>query len=162
LGPLELRNRIVLSPMTTGFGFDRGAPDETLAAYFRARSGEVGMVTVAFGAVAPEGRVEELLPWMWRDDIAERLRPLAHVLRQRGAHACRQLGHGGRQVSPVVTGLTPVAPSPVPPPVHVKEAPRELTVTEIGEIVDAFGSAAARAAEAGFDAIELHAGHGYL
>ena len=66
LGQLELRNRIVLSPMTTGFGFEEGVPDETLLAYFRARSGAIGMATVAFGAVVPEGRVEEKLPWMWR------------------------------------------------------------------------------------------------
>ena len=162
LGPLELRNRIVLSPMTTGFGFAEGVPDEVLGAYFRARSGAVGMAVVAFGAVAPEGRVEEKLPWMWRDDIAERLEPLAAVLRDEGARACLQLGHGGRQVSPQVTGLQPVAPSPVAPPVHVKEPPHELTLPEIEAVVTAFGTAAARAAEAGFEAVELHAGHGYL
>ena len=61
-----------------------------------------------------------------------------------------------------MTGLQPVAPSPVPPPVHVKEPPHELTLAEIEAVVTAFGTAAARAAEAGFDAIELHAGHGYL
>ena len=58
--------------MTTGFGFEQGVPDEASCAYLRARSGGVGMATVAFGAVAPEGRVEEKLPWMWRDDIADR------------------------------------------------------------------------------------------
>ena len=127
LGPVELRSRIVLSPMTTGFGFAEGVPDETFTAYFRARSRAVGMVVVAFGAVAPEGRVEEQLPWMWREDIAEHLRPLVAAVHAEGALACLQLGHGGRQVSPVVTGLTPVAPSPVPPPVHVKEPPHELS-----------------------------------
>ena len=162
LGALELRNRVVLSPMTTGFGFEQGVPDEALAAYFRPRCRAVGMAVVAFGAVAPEGRVEEKLPWMWRDDIAERLRPLVAAVQGEGALACLQLGHGGRQVSPAVTGMTPVAPSPVPPPVHVKEPPHELAPGEIDEIVEAFGRAAARAAEAGFDAVELHAGHGYL
>ena len=162
LGPVELRSRIVLSPMTTGFGFAEGVPDETFTAYIRARSRAVGMVVVAFGAVAPEGRVEEQLPWMWREDIAGHLRPLVTAVHAEGALACLQLGHGGRQVSPVVTGLTPVAPSPVPPPVHVKEPPHELSAAEIEEIVDAFGRAAARAADAGFDAVELHGAHGYL
>ena len=162
LGPLELRSRIVLSPMTTGFGFEEGVPDETLIAYFRARSAAVGMVAVAFGAVVPEGRVEEKLPWMWREDIGERLQPLVAALHDEGTRACLQLGHGGRQVSPVVTGMQPVAPSPVPPPVHVKEPPHELTIDEVEAVVTAFGTAAARAVEAGFDAIELHAGHGYL
>ena len=116
----------MLSPMTTGFGFEEGVPDETLhrvlqGAQRRRRDGRV-----AFGAVAPEGRVEEKLPWMWREDIGERLQPLVAALHDEGALACLQLGHGGRQVSPVVTGMQPVAPSPVPPPVHVKEPPHEL------------------------------------
>lgn len=162
LGPLELRNRLVLSPMTTGFGFDQGVPDESMAAYLRARSRAVGMTVVAFGAVAPEGRVEEQLPWMWRDDIGGRLAPLVTALHEVGARACLQLGHGGRQVSPRVTGRQPVAPSPIAPPVHVREPPHELTRGEIEAIVEAFGRAAARAADAGFDAVELHAGHGYL
>ena len=162
LGPLELRNRIVLSPMTTGFGFAQGVPDESMAAYLRTRSRAVGMTVVAFGAVAPEGRVEEQLPWMWRDDIGTRLAPLVTAVHEVGARACLQLGHGGRQVSPRVTGRQPVAPSPIAPPVHVKEAPHELTRGEVEEVVEAFGRAAARAAEAGFDAVELHAGHGYL
>lgn len=162
IGPIELRNRIVLSPMTTGFGFVRGVPDASMAAYLGARSGAVGMTVVAFGAVTPEGRVEEQLPWMWRDDIASALEPLAAALHEAGALACLQLGHGGRQVSPRVTGLQPVAPSPIAPPVHVEESPHELTLGEVEAIVEAFGRAAARAAEAGFDAVELHAGHGYL
>jgi 2,4-dienoyl-CoA reductase-like NADH-dependent reductase (Old Yellow Enzyme family) len=162
LGPLRLRNRIVLSPMTTGFGFDEGVPDEAMAAYLRARSGGVAMTVVAFGAVAPEGRVEEKLPWLWREDAASALAPLAAAIHEAGALACLQLGHGGRQVSPRVTGLTPVAPSPIPPRAHVKEPPRELTLGEIEGLVEAFGRAAADAAAAGFDAVELHAGHGYL
>ena len=162
LGPLELRNRIALSPMTTGFGFEQGVPDETLLAYFRARAAAVGMVTVAFGAVRPEGRVEELLPWMWRDDIADRLRPLVAALQDQGAAACLQLGHGGRQVSPLVTGTTPVAPSPVPPPVHVKGPRTSSRLPRSRRSSAPSGTGAARAAAAGFDAIELHAGHGYL
>ena len=162
LGLLELRNRVVLSPMTTGFGFDDGAPDEAFTGYLRARSRAVGMTVVAFGAVAPEGRVEERLPWMWREDIGARLSPVVSALHEVGARACLQLGHGGRQVSPRVTGAQPVAPSPIAPPVHVKEPPHELSHAEVEAVVEAFGRAAARAAEAGFDAIELHAGHGYL
>ena len=99
---------------------------------------------------------------MWRDDIGSKLAPLVSVLHEVGARACLQLGHGGRQVSPRVTGRKPVAPSPIAPPVHVQEPPHELTRGEIEAVVEAFGRAAARAVEAGFDAVELHAGHGYL
>ncbi|MFV0463951.1 MAG: FAD-dependent oxidoreductase [Nostocoides sp.] len=162
LGPVTLRNRVLLSPMTTGFGFSDGAPQDRLLSYFSRRARDAGMVTVAFGAVAPEGRVEEQVPWMWRPDAAEVLAPLASAIRAEGAHPCLQLGHGGRQVSPRVIGQPPVAPSPLPPAVHTHVPPRPLSVPEIEEIVAAFGRAAAAAANAGFAAVEIHAGHGYL
>jgi 2,4-dienoyl-CoA reductase-like NADH-dependent reductase (Old Yellow Enzyme family)/thioredoxin reductase len=148
--------------MTTGFGYDRGVPTDDLLDYFRARSGEVAMTTVAFGAVSREGRVEDKIPWMWRPDIADSLSSLAEAIRLSGAVPCLQLGHGGRQVSSLVTGERSVAPSPIPPAVHTSELPHELNCDEISGIVAAFGVAAKRAAEAGFQAIELHGGHGYL
>ena len=162
VGKVAVPNRIVLSPMTTGFGFDRGAPNRRLIDYFTARLGDVGMAVVAFGAVAPEGRVEQQVPWMWREDAAGRLSPLAAAIDAAGTVPCLQLGHGGRQVSPAVIGTDPVAPSVVTPGAHVRRRPRALTIVEIGDIVDAFASAAAKAAEAGFRALELHAAHGYL
>jgi 2,4-dienoyl-CoA reductase-like NADH-dependent reductase (Old Yellow Enzyme family) len=162
LGPLELRNRIVLSAMTTGFGFVRGAPTDDMIAYVRARSSGVGLATIAFGAVRPEGRVEDGIPWMWRDDAGAVMVPLADAIHECGALASLQLGHAGRQVSPRVIGGTPVAPSAVAPDVHVDVPPRELTGDEVAEIVAAFAAAAAKADAAGFDAIEVHAAHGYL
>lgn len=162
LGPLDLRNRVLLSPMTTGFGFHDGAPDERTIAYFAARTRGVAMAVVGFGAVAPEGRVEEKIPWMWRPDAAEVMRPLAASIRAQGALPCLQLGHGGRQVSARVIGQPPVGPSPVPPAAHTDVPPRALTVQEVEEIVRAFGRAARLAAEAGFAAVEVHGAHGYL
>lgn len=162
VGDLALRNRTVCSPMTTGFGFADGAPDERLLAYFRARSRGVGLSVVAFGAVLPEGRVERMIPEMWHDDAGARLVALVAAIHDTGAAAALQLGHGGRQVSPRVTGQAPVAPSPVPPRVHVDATPHVLSTGEVEAVVAAFGHAAAQAAEAGFDAIELHGAHGYL
>ena len=163
IGPLELRNRLLMSAMTTGFGFDDGAPDERAIAYFAERTKGVGLAVVAFGAVAPEGRVEEKLPWMWRPDAEQVMRPLAAAIRAQGALPCLQLGHGGRQVSPRVIGGPPVGPSPLAIAVHNTEIPpRALTVDEIEEIVAAFGRAARKAADAGFAAVEIHGAHGYL
>jgi 2,4-dienoyl-CoA reductase-like NADH-dependent reductase (Old Yellow Enzyme family)/thioredoxin reductase len=162
IGPIELRNRLVLSAMTTGFGFEEGRPTPDILAYFQRRSAGVGMAVVAFGAVAPEGRVERQIPWMWNTDTDEAMGPLAEAISYQGAVPCLQLGHGGRQVSPRVTGQTPVGPSAVAPDVHVKDPPRELTTPEVEAIVTAFGAAAQRAASAGFGAIELHGAHGYL
>lgn len=162
LGDLQLRNRVLCSPMTTGFGFRDGVPDAQGLAYFRARSRGVGLTVVPFGAVRPEGRVERMIPEMWRASAGRDLAPLVDAIHAEGAAAALQLGHGGRQVSPRVTGSAPVAPSPVPPRVHVEQEPHALTTAEVEEVVAAFGDAAARAAEAGFDALELHGAHGYL
>jgi 2,4-dienoyl-CoA reductase-like NADH-dependent reductase (Old Yellow Enzyme family)/thioredoxin reductase len=162
VGPLHLRNRAVLSPMTTGFGFEEGRPTEQFIAYMRARTADTGLATVAFGAVHPRGRVERQIPEMWHADAGARLQPLVAAIHAGGGAACLQLGHGGRQVSPKVIGQPPVAPSAVAPQVHVDVSPVALSTAEVEEIVAAFGHAAAQAAAAGFDAIELHGGHGYL
>jgi 2,4-dienoyl-CoA reductase-like NADH-dependent reductase (Old Yellow Enzyme family) len=159
---LTLRNRVILSGMTTGFGFEDGFPNEDAIAYFRARSRGVGMAVVGFGAVAPEGRVEQQLPWMWSDGAARALAPLAAAIREAGAAAAVQLGHGGRQCSPRVTGHHPVGPSPVRAHAHVREVPRELSTRQVEGLVQAFASAARVAEAAGFDAVEIHGGHGYL
>jgi 2,4-dienoyl-CoA reductase-like NADH-dependent reductase (Old Yellow Enzyme family) len=162
IGPLQLRNRVLLTAMTTGFGYDQGRPTEDLTAFLGARAPELGLTTVAFGAVTPEGRVEEKIPWMWLDDVGERLAPVVQAIHAGGGLASLQIGHGGRQAAPMVAGSQPVAPSPLPPLVHVKEPPHELSIDEIEAIVESFGHAAEVAVAAGFDAIEVHGGHGYL
>lgn len=162
IGSVELRNRITLSAMTTGFGFAEGAPTPDLLEYFRVRTRGVGMATVAFGAVAPEGRVEHKIPWMWRSDAVNVLAPLAEVIEENGAVACLQLGHGGRQVSSRVIGRPPVGPSAVAADVHVDAAPIELSTTDVEGVIDSFAAAARTAAAAGFRALELHGAHGYL
>ncbi len=162
LGPLTLRNRVLLSGMTTGFGFRDGAPDEDASAYFRARSDGPAAVVVGFGAIAPGGRVEERIPWMWRPDAAEVLAPLAAAIGRGGAVAGLQLGHGGRQASRRLTGVQPVAPSAIAPHAHVREVPHALSGDEISEVVAAYARAARAGARAGFGLLEIHAGHGYL
>ena len=162
IGSLQLRNRIVLSAMTTGFGFAQGAPEAEALAYYRTRSRGTGLATVGFSAVRPEGRVENAIAWLWPESAAEALAPLAETIASTGAHPCIQLGHGGRQVSPTVIGEAPVAPSAVQAAVHVRIPPRALSTDEVDAIVAAFGLAARRAVASGFEAVEVHGGHGYL
>ena len=162
IGSLRLQNRIVLSAMTTGFGFAGGAPEPDALAYYRARSDGTALATVGFSAVAPEGRVENAIAWLWPEGAAAALAPLAEAVASAGAHPCIQLGHGGRQVSPAVIGEQPVAPSAVRAGAHVRIAPRALSTAEVEAVVAAFGRAARRAAGSGFAAVEIHGGHGYL
>ena len=162
IGGLRLRSRIVLSAMTTGFGFSQGAPDGEALAYYRTRSQGTALATVGFSSVSPEGRVENAIAWLWPEGAADALAPLAEAIASTGAHPCIQLGHGGRQVSPTVIGEPPVAPSAVRAGAHVRIRPRALSTAETEGIVVAFGQAARRAADSGFAAVEIHGGHGYL
>ncbi len=159
---LELRNRIVLSAMTTGFGFTAGTPEAETLAYYRTRSQGTALAVVGFSAVVPEGRVENAIAWLWPQGAAAALAPLAETIASTGAHPCIQLGHGGRQVSPAVIGEPPVAPSAAPAAAHVRIAPRPLRLGEVSGVIAAFGRAAERAAGSGFAAVEIHGGHGYL
>jgi 2,4-dienoyl-CoA reductase-like NADH-dependent reductase (Old Yellow Enzyme family)/thioredoxin reductase len=162
LGSVELRNRVTLSAMTTGFGFVDGVPTDDTLAYYNRRATGLGLATVGFSAVRPEGRVENQIAWMWPEGTASALEPLADAIHRAGAAAGIQLGHGGRQVSPKVTGTDPVAPSAVLPEVHVTIRPHELSTTEVEDVIGSFAVAAQRAVAAGFDVIELHGAHGYL
>jgi len=103
------------------------------------------------------------------DKYISGLSELAAVIQKRGAKAAMQLVHSGRINSSQVSGVQPVAPSPIPFPgdelvgVHALfETPKELSVDEIKQVIDRFATAAVRAKKAGFDAVELHAAHGYL
>ena len=162
IGSIRLPNRIVLSAMTTGFGFTGGTPDAGALAYYRRRSRGTALATVGFSAVRPEGRVENAIAWLWPEGAAKALAPLAGAIATVGAHPCIQLGHGGRQVSPTVIGEPPVAPSAIPAGAHVQITPRALSTAETEAIVVAFGEGARRAADSGFGAVEVHGGHGYL
>jgi len=93
---------------------------------------------VGFSAVAPEGRVENAIAWLWPEGATDALAPLAEAIASVGAHPCIQLGHGGRQVSPEVIGEQPVAPSVVQAGAHVRIPPRALSTADTEAIVAAF------------------------
>ena len=155
LGPLRLRNRLIMAPMGTCLDRDGHITDATIAYYRRRAEGGVGTITVegclvSPGTVGPEPHISgpEYLPGLAR--LVEALRPYDVTI---GV----QLMHPGRQV---VAGPA-VAPSPVPLNSRAP-VPHELTVPEIEEIVADYARAAEVAAAAGFDFVEVHGAHGYL
>lgn len=99
---------------------------------------------------------------LYKDDQIEGHKKMTDAVHAHGSKVFCQLYHAGRQASSDVNGgMQPVAPSPIPSPWN-REMPRALTVDEIQSIVADFGAAAARAKQAGFDGVEIHAGNGYL
>ncbi len=158
---LRLKNRIVMPPMGTRYATFGGAVTQRLIDYYveRARGG-VGLIIVQFASISLDG-ISSLYPLgIWDDSFVPGLRDLVQAVHAAGAKVAIQLAHAGGQTSYAFTRRPVVAPSAVP--AIGRETPRELTIDQIGDLTEAFCQAARRAAEAGFDAIELHMAHGYL
>lgn len=162
IGPMKVRNRIVMPPMVTNFAAADGSVTERFKAYHQTRAkGGVGLIIVEAAYVHPSGKGFQNQLGIYKDELVPGLRNLTEAAHSYGAKIAVQLHHAGRQTTSKVTGMSIVAPSPIPCPVK-QEMPKELSVGEIKELVEAFRQAARRAKEAGFDAVEIHGGHGYL
>jgi len=160
IGPMTAKNRLLMPAMSINFGVDeQGFVTEQLIDYFVARArGGAGMLLVGGGAVHPTGVELPDLPKLWNDACIPSLTRMVDAVRPFDACFGVQLMHGGRQSY----HDQKVAPSAIPAPAVVKGIPKALDLVEIDELVAAFGDAARRCREAGFDFIEIHAAHGYL
>jgi 2,4-dienoyl-CoA reductase-like NADH-dependent reductase (Old Yellow Enzyme family) len=158
---LEIPNRLVMPPMATRFAAGTGEVTDRLIAHYSDRAGGVGLVIIEHCFVMVEGRMRLDQPGVHRDELIPGLTRLVEAVHRQGAKTAVQINHAGSKTPPDAKLRLPVGPSPVPfPGSGVK--PRELTVREIRRIVEAFGYAARRAREAGFDAVEVHGAHGFL
>ena len=161
---LRLRNRIVMPPMWSGQANPDGTVTEKIIDYHRVRAAAgCGLVIVEHSFVEPGGRHTATQMGVDSDEMVEGLSRLASAIRAEGAVAALQLSHAGSRASLAVLGTRPVAPSAVRHPYEpAGDVPDELRSSQIRGTVEAFGNAAARARLAGFDAIEIHAAHGFL
>jgi amino acid adenylation domain-containing protein len=162
IGRMQLKNRMIMAPMECGFGSTEGAVTQQMLDYYeeRARGGVGLVVTEATCVDAPVGRLAARQNLIHDDRYIAGLTQLAAAIQRHQAKAALQLFHAGRRASAQITGQQPVAPSSVGN--HWGEKPRELSSAEITQIVTRFADGAARARQAGFDAVEIHAAHGYL
>jgi 2,4-dienoyl-CoA reductase-like NADH-dependent reductase (Old Yellow Enzyme family)/thioredoxin reductase len=160
IGSMTAKNRLLMPAMSINFGVDdQGFVTEQLIDYFVARArGGAGMLLVGGGAVHPTGVELPDLPKLWNDACIPSLTRMVEAIRPFEACFGVQLMHGGRQSY----HDQKVAPSAIPAPAVVKGIPKALDLVEIDELVTAFGNAARRCREAGFNFIEIHGAHGYL
>ena len=171
---LTVRNRVWLAPMCQYSAQADGLPGEWQLVHLAARaSGGFGMLLTEATAVVPEGRITPQDTGLWSDAHADAWRDVVAAVHRRGAAVGVQLAHAGRKAStyrpwapaqgsvPAVDGGWPtVGPSAVAFPGYAP--PAALDLPGIARVVDAFAAAARRAEAAGFDAVEVHAAHGYL
>ncbi len=160
IGPVELRNRTIRSAAFENMAYGN-SPSQDLFDYHTAVAhGGIGMTTVAYAAVSRSGLSFNGQLWI-REEIVPELRKLTDAVHAEGAKASIQLGHCGNMTHRYTCGCTPVGASSgfnLYSPTFV----RGLRKEEILGIVEDFGKAVELARKAGFDCVEIHAGHGYL
>ena len=158
LGPVQLRNHFIKAATFEGMAVDNLVTDRLIDFHRTMAAGGLGMTTVAYLAVSPDGQgaPAEIVV---RPEAVEGLRRLADAVHSEGAAVSAQLGHAG----PVAagTGHTGLAPSKIFSPLAMKFT-KPATDEDIARVTADFVSAARHLQEAGFDAIELHLGHNYL
>ncbi len=159
---LELRNRIVMPPMTTNFAAEDGAVTDKMVDYYAARAkGGVGYVVVEAACIEPAGKLMAFSPGIWNDAMVPGWKRLAEACHKYGAKIALQIAHAGRQTTPMFTGEPTKGVSPLADPL-TGELPVELTLDDIKDLLIKYKEAARRAVEAGYDAVEIHMAHGYL
>lgn len=162
---LEMRNRFVRSA-TYDAGTDESGQvsDGQLKLYSDLAEGGVGLIISSIMFVHPMGRLSRFISAIDSDDCIPGLKKLTTAVHERGAKIAVQLYHAGREGlrGYDAPDLVPLAPSVVINDPVFKGRCREMTEDEILETITAFGDAARRAREAGFDAVQLHGAHGYL
>lgn len=163
IGAMALRNRLVMSPMTTGYaGLDQ-LPSDKLIAYLveRARGG-VGLITTEACVVDARHREVPHSMHFSSDAVIEPHRRLVDAVHEHGAKIQPQLVHPGPDsLSPQIEQIPSIGPSVIPS--YLTGTPsRELSAEELPAILDLYARAARRIRESGYDGVELHAAHGYM
>src|SRR6201988_4014656 len=167
IGPIEIKNRIVMPPMTTRTADDDGFVTEDCIAYYLARvHGGTGLITVEMASPEKAGRHRCREIGIYDDRFIPGLKRLTDAIHRGGAKASIQLGHAGGHTRIDICGETPIAPSAIPHPVYETTfetiVPQEMTKARIKQTIAAHVAAAVRAKKAGFDCVEIHAAHVYL
>ncbi|GAA4721886.1 NADH-dependent flavin oxidoreductase [Brevibacillus fulvus] len=160
---IQLKNRIVMAPMTNGASHADGTVSDQEVAYYARRSGGVSMVITACTYVTANGIGFEGEFAGDRDEMIPSLGRVATAIKEKGAKAVLQIFHAGRMAPPdLVPNGDVVSASAVAAERNGAVVPRELSDQEVEEIVRAFGETTRRAIEAGYDGVEIHGANGYL
>lgn len=169
-GAFQLRNRIVMAPLTRCRAGAGRVPTALMADYYRQRA-SAGLILSEATAVDPMGVGYPDTPGIWSAEQIEGWKPVTRAVHEAGGLIVLQLWHVGRISHPIyLNGAQPVAPSALSASGHVSlvrplqsyPVPRALERAEIPSVIEAYRRGAQNALEAGFDGVELHGANGYL
>ncbi|MBU3229080.1 NADH-dependent flavin oxidoreductase [Clostridium algidicarnis] len=160
---INVRNPIVMAPMTTFSGNDDGTVSKAELDYYKVRAKSVGMVITATTYVIPSGKGFKGQFAAYDDSFLDSLKELAETIKNEGAVAILQIFHAGRMALPdeIPTGQT-ISASAVAAERPGAMTPRAMTEEEIQDIIKAFGKTTELAIKAGFDGVEIHGANTYL
>ena len=160
IGPVTLRNRVIRSAAFENMAYGNSPSQDLYDYHVAVARGGVGMTTLAYASVNRSGLSFDGQLWM-REEIVPQLKRITDAVHEAGAKCSIQLGHCGNMTHRSTCGCMPVGASSgfnLYSPTFV----RGLEIEEIDALVEDFGHAVALARKAGFDCVEIHAGHGYL
>jgi len=158
---LTLKNRFVRSATAEGMATEDGeATPRLINLMAELAEGGVGLIITGHAYVAKRGQASPAQLGIYDDKLIPGLRKMTDAVHERGGTIVAQLAHSGMLAIPKLINTAPLAPSEIEGLVDVPL--QEMTIEDIKETIEAFGKAAARAREAGFDGIQIHAAHSYL
>lgn len=159
----ELKNRLLMAPITTCTGYFDGTVTSELVEYYRVRAGSIGTIIVECCFIDDLGLAFPGAIGIDNDEKIAGLAKIAAAIKAEGSKAILQIYHGGRMVDPkLIGGRTPVGPSAVAAPRDGAATPVALTTEEVAGMVTKFGDGVRRAIQAGFDGVEIHGANTYL
>jgi len=171
LGALQLRNRVVMAPLTRRRASLDGVPSPSAALYYAQRA-EAGLIVSEGACISPEGVGDRHLPGLWNEAQLDGWREVTDAVHAQGGLIIAQLWHTGRASHPLLQpdGAPSVAPSAIPiesdreldGKIIPSAVPRALETEEIPRVAADYAQAARNARAAGFDGVELHGANGYL
>ncbi|RJX24711.1 MAG: NADH:flavin oxidoreductase/NADH oxidase [Acholeplasma sp.] len=155
---IKLKNRVVMPPMCMYSAEEDGKVQPFHLVHYGSRAvGGVGLIIQEATAVKPNGRITENDLGIWSDEHVPGLKSIVDTIHAMGAVAGIQINHAGRKAkSGIVIGPSAVAYG------GDYGVPKEMTIEDIKEVIQAFKDAARRADQAGYDLLEIHGAHGYL
>ncbi len=157
---LTLKNRFVRSATWEGMAHDDGrVTPQLMELMAELAAGGVGLIITGHAYVSKEGQAGPRQLGIYSQELVKGLAEMTTAVHEKGGSIVVQLAHAGIQAAHKLTGMEPIGPSG---PTTQDSPGREMSPEAIEDLVEAFGQAAARAVEAGFDGVQIHAAHGYL
>ena len=157
---MQLCNRIVLPPLTTNYGTPDGHVTDEIIRFYKERSRDIGLVIVEASAVRADGRIVPNSLGLWEDGQVPGMARLVKTIKELGAAAVVQINHAGARCMPLGGDMQGASPSGFV--FRTDNDPFTMSPSQIDQMVTDFAAAAERAAEAGYDGVEVHGAHFYL